>query len=240
MTIDVRPIAKDPLADLFNSLRSAFRHLNANIAPTSGSYSAISRETEATIDSKIMAGTDPAVQVTPFPRFAVGTADMFVVHSPPSVQITTDTPSTTADYEMAQLESAAAVGDEQAFLASHMAIDWQSRSAEDLIRAVRLALAAGAFMAARNLSAEGAARYLGNAELAKYARVLAPPQVTVAHRPPDTSWRANREWLQAHRSKYRGQWVALRNGELLATAKSGRELFTEITDREGILITTVF
>ncbi len=144
------------------------------------------------------------------------------------------------DYQMLQLESAAKLGDERAFLAAQKMIDWQRRQPEDFISAVQLALSAGAYLAARRLSAKGAERYPNHAELQKYARILAPPKVTRSNRPPDPTLRANRDWLMTHSDSFQGQWVALRNGKLLGSATSLEALVAQIGDTKGILLTKVY
>jgi hypothetical protein len=144
------------------------------------------------------------------------------------------------DDAMARMGSAARIGDERAFLAAKNAIDWDARPAEDFLRAVQLALGAGAHMAARNLAAQGATRHPDNADLQKYARVLAPPRVLRNDAPPHPGLRANRDWLMAHGNEYRGQWVALHDGRLLGAADSLAALKRLVDDTTDILLTKVF
>jgi len=141
---------------------------------------------------------------------------------------------------LADMESAAATGDERAFLVAKDLIDWETRPAEDFLRAVQLALSAGAHMAARNLAAQGAARHPNDANLQKYARILAPPRVLRSDAPPHPGLRANRDWLMTCGDKYRGQWVALRQGVLLGAADSLAALKELIGDTSNILPTKVF
>jgi hypothetical protein len=144
------------------------------------------------------------------------------------------------DDAMARMESAAAAGDERAFLAAKDAMDWEARPAADFLRAVQLALSAGAHMAARNLAAQGAARHPNDANLQKYARILAPPRVLRSDAPPHPGLRANRDWLMTCGDKYRGQWVALHQGALLGAADSLAALKELIGDTSNILLTKVF
>ena len=144
------------------------------------------------------------------------------------------------DDAMASLESAATAGDERAFLAAKDMVDWETRPAADFLRAVQLALSAGAHMAARNLAAQAAVRYPDDADLQKYARVLAPPRVLRSDAPPHPGLRANRDWLMTCGDKYRGQWVALRQGKLLGAADSLAALKELIGDTNDILLTKVF
>jgi len=140
---------------------------------------------------------------------------------------------------IALLERAAESGDESVFLGIEKAIDWSARLPEDFIRGINLALKAGAFLLARELSAKGAKRYPDHLELQKAARVLAPPKVIRSDLPPTPSVKANREWLKENAKNYRGRWVALRNGEIVGVATSFDELAKQVGDTRGILLTRV-
>jgi len=141
---------------------------------------------------------------------------------------------------MARMESAAATGDERAFLAAKDALDWETRPAEDFLRAVQLALSAGAHMAARNLAAQGAARFPDHPRLAKFAYILAPPRVFRAPAQPNAGIRANRDWMMAHGAQYHGRWVALREGQLLAVGDSLDSIIAQVGRTAGALFTKVY
>jgi len=141
------------------------------------------------------------------------------------------------DDHMERLEIAASRGDERAFLDAQTAVNWAERPATDFLRAIHLALAAGAHMAARNLATQGTARYPDDPELEKYARVLAPPRMLPNSPRSNSGLRANRDWLMANGAKYRGQWVALRQGELLGVGDSLHALINEVGSTDGILFT---
>ena len=78
------------------------------------------------------------------------------------------------------LERAARAGNEVAFVQAARQIDWLRRPAADFAQAVRLALAAGAHLLARNLAERGDGLYPGHPELQKMARILAPPRIVKA------------------------------------------------------------
>lgn len=59
--------------------------------------------------------------------------------------------------------------------------------------------------------------------LRRWRSLLAPPRVTAAQR-RDTDRRREYAWLRTHSLEYRGQWVALDDGCLVAAAPSLREL----------------
>jgi len=80
------------------------------------------------------------------------------------------------DDVLAWLRQAAEKRDEIAFLRAMRDVDWQRCSPSDFLRAVSLAFRAGAHLAARQISNEGARLHSENQELQKYARVLAPPK----------------------------------------------------------------
>ena len=140
---------------------------------------------------------------------------------------------------MTALELLAELRNESGFIQVAERIDWSQRPASDFTRGVRLALAAGAHLFARNLAALGAQRYPNHQELQVTSRVLAPPRVLRTDVPPDPSWRANRVWLSSHADEYRGQWVALQEGELLAFAATVGALRSQLDSVGGVMITKV-
>jgi hypothetical protein len=112
-------------------------------------------------------------------------------------------------------------------------------AAAEVAHAVRLALATGATETARDLAREGSQRHPANAELGALARLLAPPRVLEGEIPPQPGTRANQEWLRAHSAEHGGSWVALRDGELVASARSLREVREAATDSRDLFITRV-
>lgn len=152
------------------------------------------------------------------------------------------TSTVSQDYEMALLEAASSISNGKAFAEIVNKIAWEYRPVEDFLKAVRLALSVGAHLQARKLAIEGGLRFTGNAEMQKYARILAPTKVLDAHLPPDPGAAADMQWLKIHRDEYRGWWVALRNGVLLASAKSRKELLVKLEDLKdkSVLITPVY
>jgi hypothetical protein len=111
------------------------------------------------------------------------------------------------------------------------------QSPDDYLRTMAQALHTGEFGRARQVAMDGAARYPDHAELAKSARVLAPPTVTISPRKHTANIPANRAWLKAHRQDYAGQWIALRDGHLLAAAPSFDALAAEVDATPDVLMT---
>jgi Arc/MetJ-type ribon-helix-helix transcriptional regulator len=111
------------------------------------------------------------------------------------------------------------------------------QSPDDYLQALAHALRTGEFGRARQVAMDGAARYPAHAELAKSARVLAPPTVTIAPRKHTANIQANRAWLKAHRQDYAGQWIALHDGHLLAAAPSFDALAAQVDATPDVLMT---
>lgn len=139
---------------------------------------------------------------------------------------------------MTRLEDAARAGDRHTFLEVLKEVERRDWSPENFAHAAQLALEASAHLAARQISEEGVSRYPDDLELQKYAHILSPPKVSPSNVPPDPSIGADDEWLKAHRTEYRGRWVALREGKLLGAAGSLRELIELVGDTRGTLLTT--
>ena len=163
------------------------------------------------------------------------------VTGPSDVTVFPDTLDTTeySGDDMAALAIAAEEGDEATFLQIANQIDWLERPAVDFAHAVRLALAAGAHLFARNLAARGARLHPDHSELQKMARILAPPRTVRANLPPDPSVRPNIEWLRTHAAEYRGRWVALQSGALVASSPTARGLREKLATTKGLFVTRV-
>ncbi len=121
-------------------------------------------------------------------------------------------------------------------------IDWSTRSVEEVVEGARLALGVGAHLLARDLVMTHASRFPDHSELQKMAHILAPPRVTVLDTPPDPSRKGNMAWLKNHWEAYRGKWVALRSGELLAVADSMNALLEQVGEvkNTNIMVTPIW
>lgn len=156
--------------------------------------------------------------------------DLRGVRSQAAPLISTGTAGDRLDPALAALGAAAEAQDEMAFLAAYHTVDWAKSDAAMFETAIHLAFAAGAHMAARLLATQGAKQHPDSDYLRRAAHVLAPPRVIARSLPAEDDTRANRAWMVANRGAFRGQWVALRNGELLG---SGAKL-KDLTTRFGI------
>jgi hypothetical protein len=112
-------------------------------------------------------------------------------------------------------------------------------SPADFIHAIQTALESSDRETAQQLSIQAVKHYPQHEEILKYAHILAPPKVTVEKRLPDRDPEVNQDWIKQNRTQYRGQWVALRNGQLLASASSIDRLVEQLSDKKGVFLTRV-
>src|SRR5262245_44275742 len=105
-------------------------------------------------------------------------------------------PSVTLENGLDLLENAAGTGDILAFAKAEDEIDWTGYLPENIIHAIHLAIAIGAFVSARHISERGAALNPHHDDLQRYARVLAPPKIIRTDLPADPSITADADWLK--------------------------------------------
>ena len=137
------------------------------------------------------------------------------------------------------LQLAAEKGDAASYMRAASSIDWEYRDARAFVNAVKWALAAGAHLKARELATQGAELFPGDPELVKMARILAPPKY-LGSSPANYAAKLNRAWLARHRKQYRGRWVAIKEGKLVASANEPAELRKKVGDLRGHLVTKVW
>jgi len=115
-------------------------------------------------------------------------------------------------------------------------------TAEEFVTAMRSHLQGGDFYAAQKLSFEAIEEYPDHEVVKKLAYLLAPSVVTVDRNPPSTDRQANRDWIEVHRMQYRGRWIALKDGKLLADGKNIDEIGEQLGDlrNTGILVTAIY
>jgi hypothetical protein len=142
---------------------------------------------------------------------------------------------------MALLEAAAIAGNIDQFNDIYQGIDLHGRPESDMVCIVHLALGIGAMTAARETCAYGLTHFPANGELIKMQTIFTPPRITVNRQPSPAGTRANTEWLATHGDEYRGKWVALQAGVLVASGNSVDEILQVTGDVRGtnIFITPV-
>lgn len=141
---------------------------------------------------------------------------------------------------IAQLDVAASIRNGPVFEKLLEVITWENRSASEISHVIDLALRMGAYSSAREVSQIGLSRYPQDDRIQKYHSILAEPVVTQRAVPFDPSIRANRDWLKTHRDEYRGRWIGLRNGSLVASAGTIDELMNSMESSRDLLITRVY
>lgn len=107
-------------------------------------------------------------------------------------------------------------GDRQTFVSLIEHMDWSTRQPDELIAAIDLALSQEMASLAIGLAQRGKDLFPHHERIQRAARVLAPPIARRTKLPAARGLTASRAWLRAHAKEYRGQWVAVREGELLA------------------------
>jgi hypothetical protein len=113
------------------------------------------------------------------------------------------------------------------------------KDAAAYVAAIRAAFLEEAHRCARDLAVEGHQRFPDDPELARYAYVLTPRGVIRADLPPDPSGTLDILWLREHIDEYRGQWIALKDGQLVAHAPTVRELKEKLPSLKGLFLTGI-
>ncbi|MFB2892789.1 DUF5678 domain-containing protein [Aerosakkonemataceae cyanobacterium BLCC-F50] len=96
--------------------------------------------------------------------------------------------------------------------------------------------------AAWQIATEGLKHYPEHQELQKYAYILAPAKITTVDRGGHPEIQADHEWIKKNIAEYRGRWVALKNGKLLASGNDLDEIIKQIGEikNTGILVTPIY
>jgi hypothetical protein len=99
-------------------------------------------------------------------------------------------------------------------------------------------VSAGDWRRARELLASLDEGTRAHPTLAAWARALAPPDVRVGGPGSGAGAEEDLAWMRQHAAEYRGEWVALRRGQLVAHARDRTELGKTLRERnepEGVL-----
>lgn len=151
------------------------------------------------------------------------------------------TSAKTANDALTLLETAVQTQDITKFQTLIQAVPWAMFTPPDLLDVIRMALSLDAPLLARRLAEQARQQYPNHREINKFAHVLATPTVKPIEPAPQIDVRANKEWLTVNRETYRGKWVAIHNGSLIAASLTLSDLTAEVDDvkGKGILITKV-
>ena len=156
-------------------------------------------------------------------------------------KLPSDGGATVEDADMTQIETAAAREDKRSFVELIRAVKWQERTAPQLLRAIDLAFGLEIHSFAADLARRGPEWFPTNKRIRQLASVFAPPRV-LGTAPARPHLKASRRWLAQHSTEYRGMWVAVYDGKLIATAKTRAGLTPQLpahVSRTEILITRV-
>lgn len=103
-----------------------------------------------------------------------------------------------------------------------------SDTPEEVIRAIDWALSQGNFIQAKTLCAQASQDYPNHEKIQRYARILSSRNLPFHQLAPNPDTPLNLNWVIQHRQHYRGRWVALEKGNLIADASSIDELFAQV------------
>jgi len=140
---------------------------------------------------------------------------------------------------ISKLESAAERYDEEQFSQLTKEIELQSFSPSEIISIIRASMKVGANLLARNLVNDAIRLYPTDDELRKFARILAPPRTIKTNIPAKPGLLENQNWLRINSEKYRGKWVVLKSGNLIADSYDIEELKTIIENKVETMVTKV-
>jgi hypothetical protein len=111
--------------------------------------------------------------------------------------------------------------------------DPEVRTPESFIEEIVAALGFGAEKRAREITEQGLALYPDHEKLQKYRHFLRPARSRVVSGGRNAGDpRPSYEWIKRHSSEYRGQWVALYKGELMAASPSFEEARRALRDKD--------
>jgi hypothetical protein len=125
---------------------------------------------------------------------------------------------------MQRLEATAQATDRRVFLEQLEGVDWAAHPADDLLRAIQLALSMNLVWPARDLAEQGMRLFPDHEPLRRAMRVFEPPTVRMTRGTPLKGVKESHDWLRTHAHEYRGQWIAVNQGRLLGAAHTLDEL----------------
>lgn len=126
------------------------------------------------------------------------------------------------------------------FVQTVQSIDWLLQSPELFLRTIDLALALEMAIVARQLAKDGFRRFPNHTRLQDAYTVLSPAKAIPRETGDGGITQSMRE-VNMQAEKYRGQWVALKDGQVLSAAATLKALHSQLepTDDRSILITKV-
>ena len=151
-------------------------------------------------------------------------------------------PSITIDIDESRLplvlELVAQREDRETFKKLAEAIDWSCYLPEELVRAIQRAMGFDLYSLAAHLAEKGLQMFPQHDGVRRLSRVLAPPEVRKVPSSPVKGLSDSKLWIRENAHKYRGQWIAVREGRLLGAAQKLRELRPLIDENPSATIVT--
>jgi hypothetical protein len=103
---------------------------------------------------------------------------------------------------------------------------------ESFIEEIRRIIEAGTLKGTREIAARGLELYPDHPELQRLHHALRPFEVRVVPGYNSFDPRPNYEWLKKNAVNYRGKWVGLDMGELVAATDTFEEVVQALRDRD--------
>lgn len=142
------------------------------------------------------------------------------------------------DHLFTRLERLSKRGEIESFVRALHRVKWENRRVTDFARAIRLALNVSAPTAARHMFTLGQKYHAKSPQLSAYEKLFGKsPRASIRTFPANNTLKANREWLKENRATYRGQWIALREGNLIGVGSSLDDLKSRVSDVSNTLLT---
>lgn len=147
---------------------------------------------------------------------------------------------------LATLKQLIAAADHRAFMHQLEVQNWSDHHPDTLLAASTLALGLNLVTPALRLVQQGVEWFPNHPGIQAAARVLAPPRIIeIGQRAPTQGVAASADWIDAHASDYRGQWVAVNQGQFLAAAPTLQALREQIArlpiaDPESTMYSRIF
>ncbi len=137
-----------------------------------------------------------------------------------------------------RLAAVAEARDEDVFSRELGLIPRESLTQDEYLRLIRLALGAGAHRSARDLATDARSRFPDDAEVHQFSKILGPPAPVASEEPP-SSFPDEYAWLKSNAAEFGGQWVVLRDGDLVGSGASLSHVRDEIGSLSGLFVTKV-
>ncbi len=139
------------------------------------------------------------------------------------------------------LEDCVQMQDQDRFVDLVRNTDWSLHAPEEIFRAIDMTLMDMQLKRLAMELAQQAGRLFPENKRAQYvAHVLSPPVARVVKdAPKPRGMRESSEWIKEHSREYRGRWIAVREGSLLAVADSYKELKPIIGEGEDAVASTI-